>query len=686
MHYGYDVETYPNVFTFSCINVDYVDRWYYEISSRRLDLGELVAFLYALRDARSSMVGFNNVGFDYPIIHYILSNALGWSSLSPEAVTALIYEYTQHIFNSKNRFDHIIWQPIIHQIDLFKIHHFDNMAKTQSLKGIEFNMRSVNVGDLPFEPGTFLTLDQIPVLATYNMHDVEETIKFYHHTNCTYDDTKTGMIDFRVELSAKYNQDFTNHNDTKIGKDYFIMRLEEYAPGTCFYKGNDNRRKPRQTSRPHGVPLNDIILPCVQFRNYEFNRILTWIRSQVLTSKDIEDTLTMGVETKGVFKDVNCTINGFRYDFGTGGIHGSLYGASVFADDEYAIIDLDVASYYPNLAIVNRLFPEHLGELFCDIYLDVYNQRKQFAKKSSENQMLKLALNGVYGDSNNIYSPFFDPKYTMSITINGQLLLCMLAESLLDIPHLSLIQINTDGLTVKVPHSQVQHISFVSEQWERITGLELESVSYQAMHIRDVNNYIGVYEDGALKTKGAYESKQPGDRVPLGWHQNMSALVVPKAAEAALVHGASIEEFIRSPDRDIMDFMLRAKVKSNVHLVLVDDYGIEHRQQKVTRYFIAHHGGSFIKISPPPAKYGVGWYKKGQGVSEHDYFDWHEQNGNEWVPHIHTKNQGTYVETRGAISKGWKVEVCNDIRTCHWNNINYDYYIAEAHKLVDCIK
>ena len=52
---------------------------------------------------------------------------------------------------------------------------------------------------------------------------------------------------------------------------------------------------------------------------------------------------------------------------------------------------------------------------------DVYNQRKSFAKGTAENAMLKLALNSVYGDSNNKYSVFYDPKYTMNITINGQL-------------------------------------------------------------------------------------------------------------------------------------------------------------------------------------------------------------------------------------------------------------------------
>lgn len=49
------------------------------------------------------------------------------------------------------------------------------------------------------------------------------------------------------------------------------------------------------------------------------------------------------------------------------------------------------------------------------------NNVSPYAKGTPENAMLKLALNSVYGDSNNQYSVFYDPMYTMKITVNGQL-------------------------------------------------------------------------------------------------------------------------------------------------------------------------------------------------------------------------------------------------------------------------
>jgi len=74
----------------------------------------------------------------------------------------------------------------------------------------------------------------------------------------------------------------------------------------------------------------------------------------------------------------------------------------------------DLSSMYPNIAISNRVFPAHLGEKFCDIYQDMYEQRKSFGKGTPENAMLKLALNGTYGKSNDKYSVFYDPKFTMT--------------------------------------------------------------------------------------------------------------------------------------------------------------------------------------------------------------------------------------------------------------------------------
>lgn len=604
-NYIYDIETYPNCFLVAFEHADIPVRLQFEISSRRNESKALMDFLHYLKGSNSRLIGFNNLGFDYPVLHQFIRMG--------KADAMVMYKKAQAIFDAQDGEDRWVHQVnptdrFIEQIDLFKVHHFDNKARSTSLKALEFNMRSSSIEDLPFAPGMILEPDQIEVLRHYNQHDVYQTKLFYTHS--------LDMLTFREKLNTLYpGRDWLNFNDTKIGKDYFIMRLEE--AGVPCYDYSPAGRTPRQTVRPV-IYLRDAILPWIQFDLPEFSRVLEWLKAQSIT------------ETKGVFKDLTASINGFDFVFGTGGIHGSIESAIVESTEDMAVIDLDVSSYYPNLAISNGFYPEHLGKEFCEIYRNLYEQRKQYDKKSTENAMLKLALNGVYGDSNNQFSVFYDPLFTMKITLNGQLLLCLLAESLMRISGLQLIQINTDGLTVRLPRAEIPRLDFITFMWEEQTGLTLEQVTYKTMFIRDVNNYVAVKEDGSVKRKGAYEYK-------MGWHQDAGGLVIPKVAEKALVEGAPIRQTIENW-QDKMDFMLRAKVPRSSRLAWGDQ-----KVQNISRYYIAKGGKPLIK----------------------------------WMPPLKGKTEWRQI----AIESGWNVQVCNDIADATLP-IDYDYYVKEVEKLV----
>ncbi len=622
----YDIETYPNIFTIGVEQVSTNYRWMYQISPLQDDSLYIMGLLDSIRNMNGRMVGFNNNHFDYPVIHELIK-ARG-------AITEReLYLKAQAIIDSNDPFAHTVWSSdwYVYQLDLFMIHHFNNKARATSLKMLEFNMRSPNIEDLPFEPGTMLTMQEMEELIEYNHNDITETRRFYEHS--------LDKIRFREELSERYDRDFINHNDGKIGKDYFVMRLE--AEGIDCYQKNANtgRREPIQTVR-QSIALKDAIFPYIQFHHPEFIRIKHWLEQQVIT------------ETKGIFKDLSCSVNGFQFDFGTGGIHGSIESSIVKSDDEYMLLDVDVASYYPNIPIANRIFPEHLSETFCEIYQDVYNQRKQYPKGTPENAMLKLALNSVFGDSNNQYSPFYDPLYMLKTTINGQLLLCLLAEHLMNLPRLQMIQINTDGLTVRIPRSLLPLVEYICKWWERFTLLELESVEYQAMYIRDVNNYIAVDVNGKVKRKGAYRHVfDPKNIDPgignLDWNQDHSAFVIAKAVESELLGSFNAEEVIRSHD-NLYDFMLRTKVPRSSSLIAVDEDGNERKLQNTCRYYVSQTGESLVKIMPPLARKPDEWRRIG-------------------------------------ICVGWKVTPCNDIRDATVP-IDYDYYINEARKLIDPLK
>jgi hypothetical protein len=183
------------------------------------------------------------------------------------------------VITSDNKFAHNIRAKdmLIPQVDLYKIHHFDNKARATSLKMIEYNSRSPNIEDLPFPVGKILSSDEIDTLIEYNMHDVKETFKFYQAS-------EQQMV-FRDTLTKQYNIDMTNFNDTKIGKEYFVMELERNGV-KCF-----NHGKVRQTKR-HFIDLADCIFPYVKFERPEFNAILDWLKRQRIT------------ETKGVFSNI----------------------------------------------------------------------------------------------------------------------------------------------------------------------------------------------------------------------------------------------------------------------------------------------------------------------------------------------------------------------------------------------
>ena len=547
MKWVYDCETYPNCFSFAIIREDGKHAVTYEVSTRKNQIDKVFSCLDYLAKQGDFLVGFNSLNFDYPVLHKVLqlrkNNKI---PLRGENLASKVYQFAQEQIESmKGEFASTV--PVdehyVKQIDLFKIHHFDNKAKSTSLKMLEFNMRASNISDLPFPVGKHLTSDEIDVLLHYNAHDVKMTLEFYKKT--------IPMIEFREQLTNKYNRNFMNHNDTKIGKDYFIMRLEEEGI-PVYIKDNHGRRKANQTKRSM-IKIKDCLFDYYNFTRPEFIAIHEWFKKQVITEtkgvfSDIEEHLLGDVakyaemvvkrkkfpkeptkteydqfkrehpcgwvervelkaKKKGetqysywgmwrVAETLNVVIDGFRFDFGVGGIHGSLSETVVKSNKKWNIVDLDVSSFYPNLAISNRIYPKHLTDKFCDIYKDMYEQRKSYKKGTPENAMLKLALNGTYGESNNPFGVFYDPQFTMSITVGGQLTLCLLIDMFYQNKiNFKMVMANTDGITVVVTKEHDDNMMHIVGEWEKLVKLEMERVDYDKMFIRDVNNYIGVYKD-----------------------------------------------------------------------------------------------------------------------------------------------------------------------------------------------
>lgn len=700
-----DCETYPNVFTLAACYASGKGMRVFEISTRKNEVQEMLDFLRKIVIAKHRMVTFNGLGFDYPVIHYILEKSVKAKAGGYELqITPMeIYKVAQKIIDSMKteKFGSNIRAADVKitQVDLFKIHHFDNKARSTSLKMLEFNMRSDEIEDIPYPVGTILKDHEIDELIKYNKKDVIETLKFYRHS--------LDALRLRSELTQTFGFDCTNFNDTKIGKELFVNRLEANRPGVCFKQEWNNKsqrmQKKIQQSKREQINLRECILPYVEFQRPEFTAIRNWFANQTIKEtngvfSDLEEhklgdvakyakmrvkfvKMNDPVDKKNkryipseehvlelmalhplgwvesvqlkspkgaasfyfcwnIAETLNVVIDGFQYDFGTGGIHGCKKGVTVSTDTK-KIYTLDVKSYYPNLSINNKIYPEHLDILFCNVYKGLYDERTMYDKYHPMNKALKLALNGTYGASGDEFSPMYDPKFMMSITINGQLSLCMLMETLIREVAAEIIMCNTDGFEFVADASKKELIDKHVREWENLTGLIMEGDTYKTMMAANVNNYIGVFESGDVKRKGAYEFKD------LDWHKNQSALVIKMAAVHELLGEGKAEDFIRN-HKEKFDFMLRTKVPRSSKLIMVMGDGEERPLQNICRYYPSVEGGKLIKLMPAlPGK---------------------ELEG----------------DRRLSIDKEWNVTPCNNMSDFNWG-INYDYYIDEAKKLIDAI-
>lgn len=253
----------------------------------------------------------------------------------------------------------------------------------------------------------------------------------------------------------------------------------------------------------------------------------------------------------------------------------------------------------------------------------------------------KLAANGIYGKSGEETSLLYDPLYTMKTTIGGQMFLSLWTEKLVKAsPTIKFIQHNTDGITYLIERKDIKKAKQVAEEMTKLTGLYIEDNVYKKFILRDVNNYIAVYESGEIKAKGDFE-------VDKEYHKDPSMRIVPLAVQKYFVDGIPIEETIKN-HKNIFDFCLRLKTNSKSTPVFkYIDHGeiCEKELSRTTRYYIAHglESGNIIK---------------------------------------------KFTDNRiSGVNVGYQVIIFNKYieKNIAEYNINYDFYIREAYKLKNAV-
>jgi hypothetical protein len=616
----YDLETL-DLFTATFIDRDSDDIRTFVFSKTKDERPQMFEFL---SNEVSKLIGYNCLHFDAQILEYMYRY--------PDCTPQDIRNYARIITSDNERRPDVPeWKLRIPHLDLYKVNHFDNKNRRTGLKWCEFGMDLDNIEDMPSQ-GDGENWEEM--VLSYNLNDVIATKELLKYTE--------PLLSVRRPLSKMYRINCMNYSNTKLGSE---ILLKLYCEKT---NRNINDVRSMRTYRPK-IIVKDIIFPYIKFKSLQFQNLL----------KVFED-----MEISGTKKDEEILVNYKNFDFvyGKGGIHGSVSNKLIESNDEFIIIDADVASLYPSIAIANNLYPRHLGKDFCDIYkkeiVDVRLAEK--AKKELGNKAIvegfKEAANATYGNSNQIHSWLYDPQYTMATTINGQLMLTMLAEELMEIPNSKIIQINTDGLTLKLPKNQINKYYEICNNWMSITNLLLEYAEYSKMVIFDVNNYLAVSTTGKVKTKGRCEF----ENIPL--HKNKSHCIIPRAFHDYWVKGVPVEQTIKN-HRNIFDFCAGVKAKksdkkgaSHYEIWKVTDGEIKKQKlSKTVRYYICKTGGTLLKF----------------------YED------------------GTHAQVEAPIMKGnklikeWKVAYFN--KACYPDEfehyeIDYVYYISKAKDWINDIE
>jgi hypothetical protein len=530
-----------------------------------------------------------------------------WSDLSGSEIAEIIYAYAQKTIeasNNKQFAEYAPWKMQIMQIDMFKMHHWDNPAKRSSLKWIQYSMDWQNILDMPIHHETKITTQaEIDTIIEYCINDVKSTKEIYNRSK--------SQIGLRKELTKTYGINLFSASEPRISKELFGYYLMQ--------KLNIQKIDLRtMRTKRDIIKISDIILPYVTFTSADFNLLLNRFKSLEVNADNLKGSFKYHVNYKNV-----------KTHFGTGGVHGAAKKGVYESTDDMIIMSSDVTSYYPNLAIKNKWSPGHFPkEAFCDQYEWFFTERKKIPKSNPMNYVYKIILNSTFGLSNDDKSFFYDPELFCRITINGQLSLMMLYEQIMErIPGAVALLQNTDGVETIIPKDYIDEYMEICKEWEETTNLNLEHDKYQKLVLADVNNYIGVNEFIEVditkwreikQSQPHYLFKVENDKFSyapvklkgrfdfhnLQLHKNKSKLVIPKAIYQYFVNDKLPEDYL-DENKNILDYCIGGKSKGNWKQVarkIKDGKLDEEELQKINRYFISKDGVKIIKVNKSDAR------------------------------------------------------------------------------------
>ena len=563
----YDIEIFPNVFHCVCKDTETNDLYKFEISNRKNQLTELVDFFF-YKNIDKMFCGYNNKHYDDVIINYMIDYYYKLDSLSYLTICKSLFNLSQTIITSEegdtSKFKRWKYAKYFYSMDLLTM-LFSSKLRV-GLKEMQVTMNYKNVEEYDGDFDQPLLDSNIDDMIAYNINDVESTTELLNRLK---DD-----VQLRLFIEQEYGIDALSMDSVKFGE---TLLLKKYCEQT-----NLSEQYVKSLRSPMDyIPLKDVILPFVQYKNPILQDVLKDMKSQTVYSKERK-----GYEKKFVLSNV-------RYSVGVGGIH-SLHTPKIFVPDETEYIGhSDVASMYPSFIIKYKWIPRHLGEEFWKVYSQIYKERIE-AKHSGQklkNLALKLTLNSVTGKMQQETSWMYDPFSVFKIRINGQLVLLMLVDRLLEL-NCKIVQVNTDGVMYIAKKTQHQLVQNAINEVEQLSQLSFESDDYEAFYQYAINDYIGVekgysqsHDPKLIEKKGMFITEPR-----LG--KGLAPTIIPKAVINYFLTKQSTNEYIRNC-KNINDFLMYQRVDKKFKVV----HG-ETPVQRINRFYASTNDYYLFKINP----------------------------------------------------------------------------------------
>lgn len=583
-----DIESLSNFFSYTGYCRQTKEYHQFVIHSSRNDYEALIKHLF--RD-KLIMIGYNNKGYDYPVIHHMINHYDMYRTLSGLDLAQRIYQKSQEIIGEE--FSSVAeWNEKIIQWDLMKILHFDSVALSTSLKDIEFWMRLESVEDMPVQHDDWITEEQIPLILSYNKWDVHSTnLLFEIVLGNTENELYKGQnkIQLRLDVKKEFKIPCLNYNDVKIGEE--INKIE-YLKNNPHLKASD--LKSLKPSSYELFTFGECIPNYVSFKTKEFQNLYNSVKDIIVDISSSEKN------DKQLFPFI---YNGTKYTIARGGIHSCESGRKLIPNENQLLRDADIGSQYPNAIRKRKLYPRHLGETWLIGYTQNIQRRieaKHLGKQTKDPKYTsladtyKLALNGGgFGKSGESKNWQYDPLVSFSCTIGNQFEILMLIE-MLELENIHIVSANTDGIVCLFDKELNDKYYEICHKWENIVGNselgQLEYTDYSKLIQTSVNDYIAIKTNSEIKLKGDF-------CIDVLMNKNPSMRIVPIAIKEYFVNNVPIEKTIKEHN-DIFDFCMRMKTNKSYQ---AEYHHLKNNQleiiklTKTLRYFISNSGGRIYK-------------------------------------------------------------------------------------------